>query len=81
MSEAASCIEDTLRALIGEAREARQAAASGRGSAGEGFAVGRAEALAEVLHTWSNQLETFGLCGQLNGVWSELREFLRPQGY
>ena len=81
MNEALSCIEDTLRSLLDEAKEARQVAVAGRGSAGEGFVVGRAEALTEVLHTWSNQLETFGLTTQLNGVWTELREFLSPQGY
>ena len=81
MNDAIACIEDTLRSLLDEAREARQAAAAGRGSPQEGFALGRAEALTEVLHTWSNQLETFGLDSQINGVWAELREFLSPQGY
>jgi hypothetical protein len=81
MNGALSCIEDTLRSLLEEAKEARRAADRGRGSPGEGFVVGRAEALTEVLHTWSNQLETFGLSTQLDGVWIELREFLGPQGY
>lgn len=81
MNGALSCIEDTLRSLLEEAREARQAANAGRNSPGEGFVVGRAEALTEVLHTWSNQIETFGLSTQLNGVWTDLREFLTPQGY
>lgn len=76
MNEAMSCIEDTLRSLLDEAIEARHAAVVGRGSPGEGFVVGRSEALTEALHTWSNQLETFGLTSQLNGVWTELREFL-----
>jgi hypothetical protein len=67
--------------LLEEAKEARQAAQAVRNSPGEGFVVGRAEALAEVLHTWSNQIETFGLDTQLNGVWVELREFLAPHGY
>ena len=40
-----------------------------------------AEALTEVLHTWSNQLETFGLANQLNGVWIELRDFLNALDY
>jgi hypothetical protein len=76
-----SCIEDTLRLLLEEAKESQQAAVAGRGSPGEGFVIGRAEALTEVLHTWSNQLQTFGLDPQLNGVWAELREFLASQGY
>jgi len=81
MNEALSCIEDTLRLLLDEAKESRQAAVAGRGSPGEGFVVGRAEALTEVLHTWANQLQTFGLDAQLNGVWTEMREFLASEGY
>lgn len=81
MSEALSCIEDTLRLLLDEAKEARLAAVAGRGSPGEGFVVGRAEALTEVLDTWSNQVQTFGIDAQLNGVWDEMREFLASQGY
>lgn len=81
MNEALSCIEDTLRLLLDEAKEARQAAAESLGSLGEGFIVGRAEAFTEVLHTWSNQLQTFGLDPRLDGVWADLREFLASQGY
>lgn len=81
MNPALSCIEDTLRLLLEEAKEARALAVAKRGTPEEGFDVGRSEALTQVLHTWANQLQTFGLDAQLNGVWQELRTFLVGQGY
>jgi hypothetical protein len=81
MSAAISCIEDTLRLLLEDAKEAKRSAVTKRGSADEGFEVGRSEALIEALHTWANQLQTFGLDAQLNGTWTELREFLASQGF
>lgn len=81
MNPAISCIEDTLRLLLEEAKQAKETAAGKRGSATEGFEVGRAEALTEALHTWANQLQTFCLDAQLNGMWDELRAFLASQGY
>jgi hypothetical protein len=81
MNPAISCIEDTLRLLLQEAKQAKATAATKRGSPEEGFEVGRSEALAEALHTWANQLQTFGLDTQLNGAWEELRAFLSEQGY
>ena len=81
MNAAISCIEDTLRLLLEEAEQAKDKASAKRGSPEEGFEVGRAEALAEALHTWANQLQTFGLDTQLNGTWEQLRAFLTKQGY
>jgi hypothetical protein len=81
MNPAISCIEDTLRLLLEEARQAKQTAAANRGKPDEAFEVGRSEALAESLHTWTNQLQTFGLEVELNGAWEELRAFLASQGY
>lgn len=81
MNSAISCIEDTLRLLLDEAKQAKATAAAKRGTPEEGFDVGRSEALAEILHTWANQLQTFGLDTQLNGTWEELRAFLTSQGY
>jgi hypothetical protein len=81
MNVAISCIEDTLRLLLEEAKEAKRAAVTKHGSPDEGFEVGRSEALIEALHTWANQLQTFGLDAQLNGTWTELREFLASQGF
>jgi hypothetical protein len=80
MNPAVSCIEDTLRLLLDEAKQAKETAAAKRGSPEEGFEVGRSEALAEALHTWANQLQTFGLDTQLNGAWEELRAFLADRG-
>jgi hypothetical protein len=77
MNPALSCIEDTLRLLLEEAKEA----AAKRGTPADGFDVGRSEALAQVLHTWANQLQTFGIDAHLNGAWEELRTFLASQGY
>jgi hypothetical protein len=81
MNPALSCIEDTLRLLLDEAKQAKQTADSKRGSPEEAFEVGRSEALAEALHTWANQVQTFGLDTQLNGTWDQLRAFLASQGY
>jgi hypothetical protein len=81
MNPALACIEDTLRVLLEEARQAKETAAAKQGTPDEGFEVGRAEALAEALHTWANQLQTFGLDRQLDGTWEELRAFLTRQGY
>ena len=81
MNPAISCIEDTLRLLLEEAGQAKEAATAKGGRPGEGFEVGRSAALTEALHTWANQLQTFGLDTQLDGVWDELRAFLTKQGY
>ena len=81
MNPAISCIEDTLRMLLEEARQAQATAVAKQGGPGEGFEVGRAAALAEALHTWANQLQTFGLDAQLDGTWEQLRAFLTSQGY
>jgi hypothetical protein len=81
MNSAISCIEDTLRLLLEEAKQAKESAAAKRGSPEDNFEIGRSEVLAEVLHTWANQLQTFGLDAQLDGTWDELRAFLTKQGY
>jgi hypothetical protein len=81
MNPAISCIDDTLSMLLEEAKQAKETAAATRGSPGEGFEVGRSDALTEALHTWANQLQTFGFDAQLNGTWEELRAFLASQGY
>jgi hypothetical protein len=81
MNPAVSCIQDTLRLLLEEAKQAKETAAAKRGSPEEPFEVGRAQALAETLHTWANQLQTFDLHAQLDGTWEELRSFLATQGY
>jgi hypothetical protein len=81
MNPAISCIADTLRFLMEEAKQAKDTAAANRGKPGEAFDVGRSEALAEALHTWANQLQTFGLDAQLDGTWEELNAFLAARGF
>ena len=81
MNQAVACIRDTLRLLLKEAKEAKELASIKRGSPEEGFEVGRSQALAEALHTWANQLQTFGLDTQLDGSWQELHAFLAAEGY
>ena len=81
MNPALACIEDTLRLLLEEAKQAKETAAARHGKSDEAFEVGRSEALVEALHTWANQLQTFGLDAQLNGTYAELGAFLRSQGY
>ena len=81
MNPAVACIEDSRGLLLEEVKQAKAMAAAKRGSPEEAFEVGRSEALAKVLHTWANQLQTFGLEAQLDGTWEELRAFLKSQGY
>lgn len=81
MNPAISCIADTLRLLLEETKRPKETAAAKRGSAAEGFEIVRSEALAEDLQIWANQLRTFGLDSQLNGMWEGLRVFLASQGY
>ena len=81
MNPAISCIEDTLRLLLEEAKQANEITAAKRGTPNEAFEIARSQTLAETLHTWANQLQTFGLDAQLNGTWEQLRAFLTEQGY
>jgi hypothetical protein len=81
MDAALAYIEDTLRLLLEEAKQAKQIADPKRGSPEEAFEIGRSEALAEALHTWANQVQTFGLEAQLNETWKEVRAFLASRGY
>jgi hypothetical protein len=81
MNPAVACIQDTLRLLLEDAKQAKELASAKRGSPEEGFEVCRSQALAEALHTWANQLQTFGLDAQLDGLWDELSAFLTAEGY
>ena len=73
-----SCIEDTLRLLLEEAKEAK---AAKLGTAEEGFDIGKSEALTQVLHTWANQCKPSGWTPNWTAPWEELRAFLSSQGY
>lgn len=81
MNAAVLCIGDTLRLLLEEAKQAKATAAENQGTSEHVFNVGRSEAFVETLHTWANQLKTFGLDTQLDGAWDELRSFLASRGY
>lgn len=81
MNAALSCINDTIRLLLDEAREARQLAREKRGTPEEAFVLGRSDALTQSLHTWSNQLETFEIEPDLDGIRGELKSFLAHEGY
>lgn len=81
MNPALLCLEDTLRLLLDEAKQAQQAVVARQGTAEEAFEIGRSQALVETLHTWSNQLQTFEMERELAGVMEELRHFLANQGY
>lgn len=83
MNAAIACLEDTILRLVEEAKQASEMAiaCSGASSEAVAFNISRSETLTQVLHTWSNQLQTFGLESQMNGVWADLRDFLRSQGY
>jgi hypothetical protein len=70
-----------VAALLPAPEQCPKTRAAKRGSAEEGFEVGRSEALTDVLHTWAKQLQTFGLNTQLNGTSEELRAFLSSQGF
>lgn len=76
VNAAQACLEDTLRLLLDVARQAHEDAGSTRTP----FDLGRAEALAESLHTWANQLRTFGLKQSLGPLGNELREYLEERG-
>ncbi len=80
MNPALSCgAEDfTLRLLLEEAKEAN--AGAKRVTAEEGFDIGKSEALTQVLHTWANQLQTFGLDAQLDGAVVARRRHRRAPG-
>jgi len=81
MNTALSCIEDTIRLLLDEAKEAKQEALEKQGTPDGAFVLGRSEALIQSLHTWSNQLQTFEIERDLGGVREELRSFLAREGY
>ena len=79
MNAALACFGDSIRLLLDEAKDAVRAVTDGRGTPDEAFLQGRSQALAEALHTLSNQLQTFAVA--LPGVRDELHSFLSSQGY
>jgi hypothetical protein len=80
MSPAALCISDTLRLVLDRAKEA-QLANSDSSDVARAFETGRAQAFTESLHTWSNQIQTFGLQGEIGPVWDDIWLFLKEHGF
>jgi hypothetical protein len=75
-------LSDTLQRLLEEAREEQDLAPPGSPSGPtEAYQVGHLAALLESLHTWANQIQTFGLEQELGQVWDELHLFLTSKGY
>ena len=80
MSAYIACISDTLIRLIEDAIECEGDATRIEDQSGHAYNLGRAEALAQALHTWKNQLETFGLIEELGPVGQNLVKFCLDRG-
>ena len=50
------------------------------GQSGQAYELGRVEAIINSLHTWKNQLETFGIGSELGDTWEALNLFLQQHG-
>jgi hypothetical protein len=81
MNASTSCLIDTLRLLLEEARQSNQLAETHRGHIEEAYFRGHSDALVQSLHTWVNQIETFGLTEELDDLRSELLLYLKSHGY
>jgi hypothetical protein len=46
----------------------------------QAYELGLVEALTNSLHTWKNQLETFGIGVELGNTWKALNQFLQEHG-
>lgn len=75
-----ACVSDTLARLIEEAKACELEIADSKSQAGRAYEQGRAEALAQSLHTWKNQIETFGFLGELGLVGQGLVNFCLERG-
>lgn len=75
MSTYNHCLSDTIIRLIEETIESEAEAARSEGEPGHAYDLGKAEALAQTLHTWKNQLETFGLLEGLGRPGAKLVKF------
>jgi hypothetical protein len=81
MDLAVSCIQDAVRSLLDEARQAKELAVAKRGTPEQDFEVGMSRGLAEALQTLANRLHASGLDSQLNGSWDDLCAFLDAETY
>lgn len=75
-----ACLSDTLSRLLDEAKESEEAARMLNGQSGQAYELGRVEAIINSLHTWKNQLETFGIGSELGDTWEALNLFLQQHG-
>ncbi|MFN6107205.1 MAG: hypothetical protein ACK5EA_22500 [Planctomycetaceae bacterium] len=75
-----ACLSDTLSRLLDEAKESEVAAAALNGQSEQAYELGRVEAFTNSLHTWKNQLETFGIGSELGETWKSLNLFLQQRG-
>ena len=72
-------MRDTLSRLLDEANESVATATELNGHAGQAYELGRVEAFTNSLHTWKNQLETFGIGPELGDTWKALNLFLQER--
>jgi hypothetical protein len=75
-----ACVSDTLVRLIEEAKECELVITRSDDQAGSAYEQGRLDALTQSLHTWKNQIETFGLLVELGQVGQGLVDFCRERG-
>lgn len=80
MNNYIACISDTLYLLLERAHESEIAAKELPGQDEQAYELAGGQALTHSLHTWKNQLETFGIGSELGEVWNRLNAFLQERG-
>lgn len=80
MNDYVACLNDTLARLLDDVREIEGSASAMGNSTERAFELGRIEALTSSLHTWKNQLVTFGIGPKIGKVWDALNSFLEERG-
>lgn len=80
MNDYLACFSDTLSRLLEDARECEASALAASNPTEKAFECGRMEALTSSLHTWKNQLVTFGIGATIGDVWETLNLFLQDRG-
>ncbi len=80
MNDYIACLSDTLSRILEDARECEASAFAASNPTEKAFELGRIEALTNSLHTWKNQLVTFGIGETIGDVWATLNSFLQDRG-
>ncbi len=75
-----ACMSDTISRLLEEVKESEANAMALNGQYEQAYELGLVEALTNSLHTWKNQLETFGIGVELGNTWKALNQFLQEHG-